>query len=136
MVIPGSGSDGAATLEHLSSDSQIQTASRDMDQLSQTSSGIQTESPIASQVQLGVTSIGSQITMSNTSTPAVSQVKRSGVGSAVSNVALSTMSRQPARNTSTLEVYACTLCMYENLQDFNLLVPQPYDCELCCVIDL
>ena len=104
LIIAGSGSDGAAALEHLSSENQIQTNSRDMDQLGQSSSGIQTESPISSQVQLGVTSIGSQITMSSTSTPTVSQVKRGGVGGSVSNVALSATARQPARNTSSVEV--------------------------------
>ena len=66
---------------------------------------MQTESPISSQVQLGVTSIANQITMSSSSTPSMSQVKRGGVGGVVSNVAL-TVARQPARNTTSLEV--CT----------------------------
>ena len=68
---------------------------------------MQTESPISSQVQLGVTSIANQITMSSSSAPSVSQVKRGGVGGVVSNVALA-VARQPARNTSSLEVCTCT----------------------------
>ena len=47
--------------------------------------------------------MGSQMTMSNTSTPTASQVKRGGVGSAVSNVALTAMARQPARNAEVCE---------------------------------
>ena len=112
----GSNADGAATLEHLS-ESQIQTSTaREMDlnhhsgamnqQQQQQQHHETSESPIYSQVQLGVSNMGSQVTVASSPQPVSQLVKRGLVQGTISNVALTVAKHNPlpTRTITTIEV--------------------------------